>query len=222
MFSNAGPLEPECCNASVYQRVLGVAFDDLDGQLRTYFGPIPAGFVGVGVGRYAEVGLRVRALRPLFALLGRCRIAFAEHAVDVPFTVQNVPGSQGTLNATRTFEFATATREMSDSMRAVNGKLVDRIGAHGEIEIELEAHVRNGTLHLESRGLALRILGIRLPLPPIVKVNLREEADSGGSRIQHVELKITMPGLGQIYGYHGTFTYTLAPIATSDLTWSKR
>ena len=126
-------------------------------------------------------GVVSRSLSTLWTCLSPCRTC---------------PVRRGRSNATRTFEFPTATREMSDSMRAVNGKLVDRIGAQGEIEIELEVHVRDGALHLESRGLALRILGIRLPLPPIVKVNLREAGDSGRSRIQHVQLEITMRRTG--------------------------
>jgi len=222
MFSNGDSSGSESCDASVYQRVLGDAFADLDPQLRTYFGPIPDGFVGVGVGRYAEAGLRVRALRPLFALLGLRRIAFAEHGVDVPFTVQNTRGPERSLNATRAFQFATGTREMTDSMRVIDGRLVDRIGIHGEIEIELAAHVRDGRLHLESRRLALRKLGVRWPLPPIVKVRLREEAESREGRLQHVDVQITAPILGQIYGYHGSFTYTLQPMPTSDRMWVNR
>lgn len=203
-------------DASVYQRVLGSAFDDLDEQLRTYFGPIPAGFVGIGVGRFAEAGLRLRALRPLFAILGLRRIAFAEHEVDVPFAVRNVPGPQGTLNATRTFHFAAATRQMTDAMSVVDGKLVDRIGTGGHIEIELSAKTCDGRLHLESSRLSLRVLGRRWPLPQIVRVRLREEIDARDGRVQRVALRITTPGLGLIYGYHGDFTYTLEPVASSD------
>ena len=119
----------------MYERVLGAAFADLDPQLRIYFGPIPAGSVGIGVGRFSEAGLRVRVLRPLFALLSVCGIAFAEYGVDVPFTVRNMVSPDGTLHATRTFHFPTVDRSMTDTMHFGNGRLTDRIGKRGEIEI---------------------------------------------------------------------------------------
>jgi hypothetical protein len=197
---------------------LGAAFDDLDPQLRTYFGPIPAGFVGIGTGRYSEAGLRVRWLRPLFALAGLRGIAFAERAADVPFTVWNVPTPRGTLNATRTFQFATVTRNMTDAMGIVGGRLVDRIGSRGEIEVEFVAHVRNGCLHLESRRLALRLLGIRVPMPRIARVALREQPARSNDGTQHVQVEVIAPPLGQIYGYTGSFTYTLKPSILPDTT----
>ncbi len=213
MFSNdclpAG-VAPE---GSVYQRVLGAAFEDLDPQLRRYFGPIPAGFVGVGVGRFSEAGLRVRILRPVFTLLSVRGIAFAEYGVDVPFTVRNISRPHGTLHAIRTFHFPTVDRAMTDTMRLGNGRLVDRIGRRGEIEIEFVADVSGGKLLVESRRLALRIPGLRRPLPQLVKVRLEEEAGSRQDHAQHVRVSVTAPVLGQIYGYHGDLTYTVEPIA---------
>lgn len=116
---------------SVYERVLGPTFARLDPQLRVYFGRIPQGFEGVGEGVYEEAGLRLRLLRPLFSLLGRWHVAFAEHGDCVPFTIRNTPAPDGSLHAVRTFRFPAATREMTDTMRVVDGRLRDRVGSRG-------------------------------------------------------------------------------------------
>lgn len=196
---------------SVYEQALGERFAELDPQLRTYFGGIPKGFEGVGHGRYEEAGLRFRPLRPLFALLGRWHIAFAEHGENVPFTVRNNAAPGGTLHAVRTFSFPTVTRAMKDSIRTDGGRLIDRVGARGEVEIELELLIADGRLTMESRRLAVHVAGVRVPLPPIVRISLCERTLSREDGTQHVDVRITVPLLGDIYGYSGTFTYAVQP-----------
>ncbi|GLI28172.1 hypothetical protein ARHIZOSPH14_24140 [Agromyces rhizosphaerae] len=192
--------------------MLGEDFARLHPQLRRYFGAIPRGFEGVGSGSFREAGLRVRVLRPMFAVLGRRRIAFAERGTEVPFRVRNRSGPDGMRVAARTFHFSGATREMSDVIRVERGRLVDRIGTDGEIEVELALRVTNGRLLMRSRRLALRVLGLRLPLPPFVTVTLEESAGERG--VQQVVLRIVAPLVGEIYGYAGTFTYAHRPVAT--------
>ena len=68
-----------------------------------------------------------------------------------------------------------------------------------------------GKLLIESRRLVLRMRGLRVPLPPLVRVTLQEEAGCRQDHPQHVRVSITAPVLGEIYGYHGTFTYAVQP-----------
>lgn len=193
----------------MYERALGDRFSSLDPQLRVYFGPIPAGYVGIGEGVFHEAGLRVRALRPLFALLGRWHVAFPENGTDVPFTVRNEPTVDGELTARRVFRFASVTREMRDSIRVGGDRLVDRVGTGGRIEVELELLVSDGSVTLASRRIAVRIGGIRIPLPPLVKLVVRERALNPEHHGQHVDVRMTAPLFGEIYGYSGSFTYAL-------------
>lgn len=209
MFSNDGEVSQSNGETSVYQRALGMEFATLDPQLRTYFGVVPAGFVGVGSGRYRTAGLGVRALRPLFVLLGWRNIAFAEHGEDVPFTVRNTYRADGTLTATRAFEFGSRTQTMCDRMQMVGGRLVDRIGTNGELDVELAVKVVGGALFMRSERIALRLFGLRMPLPRIVRVDLLEEACPDGS--QSVDVRLLIPLLGEVYGYSGTFTYEVRP-----------
>lgn len=217
MFRNPPGPDPHR-PASVYERVLGDGFADLDPQLRVYFGGIPDGFEGFGRGCFDEAGLRRRVLRPLFAASARRRIAFAEHGADVPFTVRNTPAADGSLHAVRTFFFPCATREMRDALHVVDGRLVDRIGACGEIEVELEACVSEGGLTMVSRRLALRLFGVRLPLPRLVTVVLRERTLSREHRTQHVDVRVSVPWLGEVYGYSGVFSYALRAFVTSGMS----
>jgi hypothetical protein len=192
---------------SVYQRALGRSFDHLSPLLRAYFGAIPPDTEGVGEGIFREIGLRVGALRPLFRLLGMRRIAFAEYGEDIAFRIRNTPSPAGELHATRTFFFPAGAQVMTDSMRVADGRLIDRIGAAGEVEVELALRVVDGRLEMRSRRLALRLRRLRLALPRIVTVTLREQASREVDGAQDVDLRITAPLVGLVYGYRGTFTY---------------
>ncbi|MDL9978376.1 DUF4166 domain-containing protein [Microbacterium candidum] len=194
---------------SVYERALGDELDALDPRLRAYFGAIPDGCRGVGAGVFDSAGLRIRLLRPVFALLARWGIAFPESGADVLFEIENTPGAEGTLRATRTFHFPGRTRVMRDELRMVDGRLIDHLGVRGILEVVLDASVSEGGLRMESRSLALRAAGRRIPLPPVAKVALEERTADDG--MQHVDVRIRMPLLGEVYGYRGTFAYAMQP-----------
>lgn len=216
MFSNAeiepGPPLP----ISIYQRVLGAEFRLLEPRLQVYFGPIPHGREGVGEGVYRSAGLSARWLAPVFRVLGWWGIAFAEHGTDVPFGVRNRVGSDGALRAERVFRFPERSRTMSDSMREAGGALVDRIGPQGLIEVTLAVHVEGGALHLRSRRQALRAGRLRLPLPPVMTVELIER--SAAENRQEVDVRVRMPLVGVVYGYAGSFTYALHCIDDAAVT----
>lgn len=206
MFSN-GPCGP-----------YGVALGDdaalLHPQLRAYIDAVPPGCHGVGRGVYASAGLRLPLLRPVFALLGRWGIAFPERGVDVPFDICNTSTVDGAVRAVRTFRFRGVTRTMIDETRAVDGILIDRIGRRGLLEMTLAARVDRGGLLLESRGLALRLGRLRVPLQRVIRVELEERAVDEGSALQHVDLRVAVVGLGEVYGYRGTFAYGIRAAAS--------
>ena len=110
MFNNESDGAMGADVRSAYEQVFGEHFAALDPQLRSYFGPIPPGFEGLGSGRFRQAGLRRRLLRPVFAILGRRGIAFADLGSDVPFTIRNVETPQGARQSIRRFEFPRGTR----------------------------------------------------------------------------------------------------------------
>ena len=189
---------------SVYQQVLQGAWDDLDPRLRTYFGPTPSGTVGVGRGVYDTAGSRVGLLRPLLAVTARWGILFPEVGHDVPFTVVNAPQPDGTLTATRTFVVPHRVRVMRDTVLVIDGRLVERIGRRGRLEMTLDVLVDQGGVRLVSRRLALRLGALTVPLPAFAQVTVDERAVD---ERQHVDVHVRSPLVGEIFRYAGTFTY---------------
>lgn len=194
---------------SVYERVLGDDFALLDERLRRYFGPVPPGGVGVGTGEYDVAGLSVRALRPVFSWLAWRHILFPELGRHVPFTVTNTPDASGSLGAVRTFALPGRTRVMEDTMSVVDGRLVDRLGRRRGLEVDLHPAVIDGRLRMTSGRCALRLLGIRIPLPTFARVTIDERVDPGDPARQRVDVRLRLAGVGEVFRYTGSFEYRI-------------
>lgn len=191
--------------SSPWEAALGQRLDDLDPALRAYFSAVPDGIVGRGSGVFDTVGTPRRWLWPVLAVLGRAGIVFPVWAHDVPFDVVNAP-ADGVVRAERTFHFAGGDRVMSDEIGAASGRIVDVLGRRRRLRVLLDPAVIEGRLELRSRGAALRVGPVWLPLPFAPRVHLVERHD--GER-QRVELTMTMPLVGRIYEYAGTFDYRI-------------
>jgi hypothetical protein len=216
--------------ASVWQRVLGDRFDALDPGLRVYFARPGAGLRGEGSGVYDEAGLRRRLLRPLLRLVAPAGVLFPEHGRDVAFTVTNTTDPDGTLRGRRTFAFPGRERVMVDAMTVEHGRLVDTLGHRGLLVVRLAVDVDGvGALVMRSDRLHLRLGRLRVPLPPVARLDLRESRDAvprhgatvpdAESGPQRVEVTLCSPLVGVWFRYAGTFRYRLAaepPVSTSD------
>jgi hypothetical protein len=196
---------------SVYQRVLGADYAALDPRLQRYFGPIPAEQVGSGSGVYSVAGSRHRFLRPVLAVMAWRHVLFPEFGHDVPFAVINTPSVDGGLTAVRTFEFPGRIRIMQDAMTVRRGLLYDRLGRRGGLGVTIRLSVVSGALHMRSTALALHIGRARIPLPPFATMRLQERSDDGAG--QHVDVRIDVPVLGEVFRYTGAFSYGFRPSA---------
>ncbi|MDT3317232.1 DUF4166 domain-containing protein [Microbacterium sp. KSW4-11] len=196
--------------ASVYERAVGPGIRSLPPVLRRYFGPVPEGHVGVGEGVYSIVGSRYR--RTAGALLrwsARHDVLFPESGRDIPFVVENRAAADGTLRGTRWFGFPRTTRVMRDTMHVDGGEIVQRLGRRGGLEVRLAARASAEGMLLRSRRLAWWIRGLRVPLPRIAGVEVRETEDGNGR--QRVDVRLRMPLLGEVFRYSGTFVYRIRP-----------
>jgi hypothetical protein len=180
---------------------------DLDAGLRAYFGAIPEGYVGRGRGVFDVVGTPRRWLWPALQLLARDGVVFPVWEHSVPFRVTNRPTARGTVRATRVFQFAGGELTMTDEIGVTRSGLTDRLGRHGIVSAALDADVANGRLVLTSTGVQLRLGPVRVPLGPLApRVSLVERTDSDR---QHVSLRLSMPLIGTLYEYSGSFTYAV-------------
>ena len=192
---------------SPWERALGERIAELDPGLQSYFGPIPTGSVGRGEGVFEVVGTPRRWLWPVFALLALDGIVFPvwEHAVQ--FSVANRPTGHGTVAATRTFHFAAGDAVMADEIGITSAGLTDRLGTRGLVAATFDPEVVNGRLVLRSTGVTLRPGFVRVPLGALSpRVTLVERTD--GAR-QHLSVRMSLPFLGTIYEYSGSFSYSI-------------
>jgi len=191
-------------STSVWERALGADVESLHPNLRAYFAAPPAGSVGRGTGTYDVAGSRHRLLRPLLAFLATRSILFPEYGTGIPFTVRNDSRVDGRLRGRRTFAFPGRERVMIDEMRIVEGRVHDFLGGRGGLEVELIAGVDDAALAVTSRRLWLHLRSLRVPLPRVATVRLREAWRDGS---QHVDVTLSSPLLGVWFEYRGSFDY---------------
>lgn len=187
---------------SVYQRVLGPKLAGLKPELKSYF----SGHAGVGVGRgtFEVAGSRRRFLRPVLAYLAWRGVLFPEYARDVPFEITNTPTPDGGLAAVRTFHLPRRDRPLVDTMRVVGGELHDYLGKRGGFEVRMTLSIRDGLLQMRSTRQWLHLGRLRVPLIPLASVTVDESWADG---LQHVDVRLRSPLLGEWFRYAGSFTY---------------
>lgn len=197
---------------SVYERVLGGRIEQLDPQLRRYFGAPASGAVGRGDGVYEVAGSRHRWLWPVLAWMAWRRVLFPEYGHSIPFTIVNTTNADGTLSARREFAFPRWTRIMEDTMSVVDGALHDRLGRRGGLEVEFALDIVEGGLHMRSRRQWQHLGPMRFRMPGLVRVSLAETAVGGrrGVDTQRVDVRMTAPVLGEVFRYAGAFSYEVS------------
>nr|WP_218868635.1 DUF4166 domain-containing protein [Pseudoclavibacter chungangensis] len=190
-------------------------------RLRTYFATIPAGHIGVGHGVFERAGVPQRWLRPLVRLVEPLGVAFGGFEHEVPFRIVNRT-VDGRALAQRDFHLRGRVWTMGDTVSlAPTGRLVDSLGRFGTVVAAFDVDVRGGALRLDSRAVGVRAGLFRLRLPSFVapRISLTERFDDPDDRDgsdgdtadgqQHVDLTVTLPLLGTIYEYAGSFTYRI-------------
>lgn len=198
---------------SPYEAALGDRLHELHPSLRRYFSAIPAGCVGIGEGVFAEFGTARRWLWPLLRQFERRGVLFAGYARSVRFRVTNrtipVAGSEvGRATAHRELELPGGTWVMTDSVTIAGNRVVDRLGTPQTVYASFDIDVREGALLLTSNAVGLRFGWFRVRIPrwiaPVVRLREEYEPISG---LQRIELTLTVPVVGRIYGYRGHFSY---------------
>lgn len=128
----------------------------------------------------------------------------------MPFSIENRGDAHGNVHARRTLRFTRRERVMVDRVYEHRGWVVDALGAGGRLEAALQVFARDGALVARSAAVRVRLVGLwwRIPRAVRPRVELVERWDDE-ARQQHVDVRVSMPVIGEVYGYHGWFDYAV-------------
>lgn len=221
---------------AVFLDALGDAAESLHpvvlAQMRV---PVAEGAEDVAEGVFDLAGSRWRRLAALAVPVVGRGLLTTRFARDVPFRLRtrversrggpagSLPAGDRTgdgrpvLVATREFRFPGATQRITDRLSATGrGGIVHNVlGDSGRVETLEQCTVSpDGGLRMRSRAVALRVLGRRIALRGILRIDVELEDGWDEARQRRtVAMRATNPLLGTVLEYRGWYRYPDAPAA---------
>ncbi len=198
----------------IFQEALGAEFASLHPRMRERLSLSTANGVGmIGVGVMDEIWRGAAFATPFLRLGASRHILFPERGRNVPFTIENYPyvDSLGreTVSFVRTFELPERRRRFDAQMvySAERGKIVDYLGTHQHIAVDLDVTVRpDGGFHIRSEEFRLCEGPLRCVVPrSVVGVAEVDEWFDEQSDLFRIEIKVTNRRFGPLFGYRGAF-----------------
>ena len=177
-------------------------------------GHLPYGMKLVGV--MHRIWHRPRAFTPLFRVLGKLGILVPHNAESIPTSLVANPGRNeldGLFHIwDRTLVFSKPVRFRTTIIYDASiGKVVDLVGPKNLLYMVWDAKFHPpGTFTLDTDSIAVRLGRRKVWLPrPIWKflfgtVTFSQTVDSGRQHRVHIDLLITHPLFGRIFGYNGS------------------
>jgi uncharacterized protein DUF4166 len=158
------------------------------------------------VGTMHQIWRRHGWLRPVFTVLAWADILFPETGRDVPVSLTIESDGQGGDVWRRTFAFAHE-RRFNATMAFEGSTVIERLGPRGMLEVPWHLRVQAAdAIQITTGETRLRLGGLRLRFPRWLRftVGALQRARPGGR--MDLDLVVTHPRLGRIFGYSGTFT----------------
>jgi hypothetical protein len=204
---------------SVFEQVLGADFHRLHPMMRRRFGVgLDAAEACVGRGVMTSIRRGPWWTVP-FLQIGRLRnILVPDVGEDVPFTIENYPYRDSLGRETVTFVRTYATRpgrtaRFDATMVAVDGRVVDYLGSHQHLAVDLDLAVDDrGGLVLRSGAQRFYEgpIAFRFPMLFSGRATLHEYW-SDEDEAFHVDLEVHNRVFGFLFGYRGSFTCEWVP-----------
>ncbi len=201
---------------SIYRQALGDDFERLHPRVRERFSiSSEDSRAQIGRGTMEEIW-RGRLYTLPFLLIGTWRrIMFPTRGVNVPFTVENYAYvdsfGRETVTWIRTFEFPRRSRRFDAYMIWSEQRdcIVDYLGTHQHLAVDIHPTVdeRTGGLRLRSgeQRFYERRAGFRFPMAFSGYADVCEWFDEQDGQFR-IEVEVTNPRWGRLFGYRGSFT----------------
>ncbi|MET4160047.1 DUF4166 domain-containing protein [Agromyces sp. PvR057] len=198
---------------SIFERAIGEDFARLHPMLQRRFGiGLESGEACVGRGVMSEVRRGPWWTVP-FLQIGRLRnILVPDVGTDVPFRIDNHPYldpfGRETVTFVREYEIRGHRRRFDATMILVDGRVVDYLGTHQHLAVDLDLAVDDdGGLRLTSgaQRFAEGPIAFRFPMLFSGRAHLHEWYDDELETF-HIELEVRNDRFGFLFGYRGTFT----------------
>ncbi|WP_216652501.1 DUF4166 domain-containing protein [Nocardioides sp. zg-1308] len=200
--------------SSIFEGGMGDDFQRLHPMLQRRFGVgLEAGYASVGRGTMRRIRRGPWWTVP-FLQLGRLRnILVPDIGTDVPFVIHNYPyrdplGREAVTFVREYWIGGRARRFDATMVRASDGHVLDYLGSHQHLVVDLDLSVEDdGSLLLRSgaqRFYEGRV-GFSFPMLFSGRAELRERYDDEGD-VFRVDLTVTNPVFGFLFGYDGEFT----------------
>jgi hypothetical protein len=204
---------------SVFEQALGADFQRLHPMMRRRFG-IGLDAAEACVGRGVMTSIRRGPWWTVpFLQIGRLRNILVPHVGDdVPFTIENYPYRDSLGRETVTFVRTYTTKpgrtaRFDATMVVVDGRLVDYLGTHQHLAVDLDLAVDDrGGLVLRSNAQRFYEGPIAFRFPMLFSGRARlHEYWSDEDESFHVDLEVRNRVFGFLFGYRGSFTCEWMP-----------
>lgn len=205
---------------SIFEQALGGDFSQLHPMMQRRFGVgLDAEEACVGRGVMTNIRRGPWWTVP-FLQIGRLRnILIPDTGVDVPFVIENYPYrdplGRETVTFVREYRIGSHRRRFDATMILDEGRVVDYLGTHQHLAVDLDLRVdERGGLLLTSGAQRFYEgpIGFRFPMMFSGRARLREYYDDADERF-HVDLEVHNRWFGFLFGYRGSFQCEWMPAA---------
>ncbi|WP_236967428.1 DUF4166 domain-containing protein [Microbacterium aurantiacum] len=203
---------------SVFRAALGEdAFSRLHPMLQRRFDVRLGGEACVGTGVMTQIRRGPWWTVP-FLQIGRMRnILIPDVSENVPFRIDNRPYldpfGRETVTFVREYVIDGKRRRFDATMILSDGRVVDYLGTHQHLAVDLDLSVQDdGSLLLRSGAQRFHEgpVSFRFPMSLSGRATLRERFDDADGRF-HIDLEVHNDRFGFLFGYRGSFVCEWMP-----------
>ncbi|MEU3413380.1 MULTISPECIES: DUF4166 domain-containing protein [unclassified Streptomyces] len=200
---------------SIFRTAMGPAFDRLHPALRRRFSVgLAGGEACTGRGVMDRIWHGRAFVKPFLAVGGTRNILVPRAGRNIPFTIENVPYTDGfgreTVSFVRTFDLPGRARRFDAQMvlGPRGDRVLDYLGTHQHLASDLHFHAEpDGSLLIRSGTHRFREGPVDVRVPELVgaTAEVRESYDDTTGRFR-IRVRVVNRYFGPLFGYEGSFT----------------